>query len=120
MNPLRRYKHAILLAALIFGAFVESFSHREVLGPVLSDLTIAIVMLLVFLIVFDRRVDRLVACMAWATAVVADGAHYLLPGYPEAPFQVIYHSAALLLAGFATLVILRNMASQEQRTENVR
>ena len=120
MNPLRRYKHAILLAALIFGAFVESFSHREVLGPVLSDLVITTMLLLIFLIVFERRVNRLVACMAWAIAVVVDGAHYILPGYPEAPFQVIYHSAALLLVGFATLVILRNMASQEQRTENVR
>jgi len=113
MNPLRRYKHAILLAALIFGAFVESFSHREVLGPVLSDLVITTMLLLIFLIVFERRVNRLVACMAWATAVVADGAHYLLPGYPEAPFQVIYHSAALLLAGFATLVILRNIFERQ-------
>src|SRR5262245_17995273 len=112
MNPLRRHKHAILLAALIVVVLVESFSHRQVLGPVLSDVVIVTVMLLVFLIVFNRRVNRLVAFLAWATVVVAQGAHYLLPGYPETPLQLIYHSAVLLLAGFATLVILRNIFEQ--------
>src|SRR5215510_7363309 len=64
MNSLRRYKHAILLAALIFAALIESFSHRQVLGPILSHLAIVTMMLLVFLIVFHRRVTRLVAFMA--------------------------------------------------------
>src|SRR5215470_19688386 len=112
MNPLRRHKHAILLAALIVVALVESFSHRQVLGPVLSDLVLVTVLLLVFLIVFNRRVNRLVAFLAWAAVVVARGTHYLLPDGSEAPLQVIYHSATLLLVGFATLVILRNIFEQ--------
>lgn len=109
MNSLKRHKHTILLATLVWVAIVQSFSRRELLGPVLSDLTIAMVMLLVFLIVFRRRVNRLVACIALATAVVADCIHYLLPGFAELPLRLIYHSAALLLVGFATLVILRNI-----------
>jgi hypothetical protein len=109
MNPLRRHKHAILLAALIVVALVESFNHRQVLGPVLSDLVIVTILLLVFLIVFARRVNRLVAFLAWAAVVVAQGAHYLLPGASEAPLQLLYHSGALLLVGYATLVILRNI-----------
>jgi hypothetical protein len=112
MNSLRRYKHAILLAALIFAALIESFSHRQVLGPILSHLAIATMMLLVFLIVFHRRVTRLVAFMALATAVVINWVHYMLPGYHETPLRVIYHSGALLLLGFATLVILRNIFEQ--------
>ena len=73
MDSLQRHKHAILLAALVCVALIESFSHRQVLGPVFSDLVIAIMMLLVFLIVFEaarephsgihcighRRCDRL-------------------------------------------------------------
>jgi len=109
MNPLRRHKHAILLAALIVVALVESFSHRQVLGPGLSDLVIVTILLLVFLIVFDRRMNRLLAFLAWVAVVVAQGAHYLLPGAPEAPLQLLYHSAALLIAGYASLVILRNI-----------
>src|SRR5262245_2595103 len=112
MHPLHRHKHAILLAALIVVALVESFGHRQVLGPVLSDLVIVTLLLLVFLIVFTRRVNRLVAFFAWATVVVAQGAHYLLPGASEAPLRLLYHSAALLLVGFATLVILRNIFEQ--------
>src|SRR5215510_7171145 len=109
MHPLRRHKHAMLLAALIVVALVESFGHRQVLGPGLSDLVIVTMLLLVFLIVFTRRVNRLVAFLAWATVVVVNGGHFLLPGDPEAPLHVIYHSAMLLLVGYATLVILRNI-----------
>ena len=53
MKTLRTYKHAILLAALLCVALVESFSHRRLLGPVFSDLAIIMMMLLVFLIVFE-------------------------------------------------------------------
>ena len=112
MDSLKRHKHAVLLVALIWVALVQSFSHREVLGPVLSDLTIAMVMLVIFLIVFHRRVNRLVASIAVVTAVVADAAHYALPGFAELPLRLIYHSAAFLLVGFAALVMLRNIFEQ--------
>ena len=112
MNSLKRRKHAILLAALVWVALIESFSHREVLGPVLSDMAIAMTMLLVFMIVFHRPVNRLVAFIALATAIVADWTRYLLPSYHEVLFPLIFHSAALLLTGFATLVILRNIFEQ--------
>jgi voltage-gated potassium channel len=112
MNSLKRRRHAILLAALVWVALIESFSHRQVLGPVLSDLVITTTLLLVFLIVFDRWVNRLVAFIALATAVVAGWAHYLLPSSAELWLRLIYHSAALLLTGFAALVILRNIFRQ--------
>ena len=112
MNSLKAHKHAILLAALVWRVFVQSFSHRVVLGPVLSDLTLAIMMLLVFLIVFHPGVNRLLACIALATAIVADWVHYALPGSAELPLQLIYYSAVFLLAGFATFVILRNIFEQ--------
>jgi voltage-gated potassium channel len=112
MNSLKRRRHAILLAALVWVALIESFSHRQVLGPVLSDLVITTTLLLVFLIVFDRWVNRLVAFIALATAVVAGWAHYLLPSSAELWLRLIYHSAALLLTGFAALVLLRNIFRQ--------
>ncbi|HEY6363161.1 MAG TPA: hypothetical protein VI585_00080, partial [Candidatus Binatia bacterium] len=82
------------------------------LGPLLSDVAIAMTMLLVFMIVFHRRMNRLVAFIAVATAIVADSARYLMPSYPEVLFRLIFHSAALLLLGFAALVILRNIFEQ--------
>jgi len=112
MNSLKRRRYAILLAALVWVALIESFSHRRLLGPVLSDLVITTTMLLVFLIVFDRWVNRLVAFIALATAVVASWSHYLLPSSAELWLRLIYHGAALLLTGFAALMMLRNIFRQ--------
>ena len=110
---LRRHKYAILLAAIVGVALVESFSHRLLLGPVTSDLAVSTTQLLVCLIVFDRRVHRLVAFMALTTAVASNWAHYVLPpSYPQVPLRLIYHSALLLLLSFATIVILRNILKQ--------
>ena len=77
MNPLRRHKHAILLAALIVVALVESFSHRQVLGPGLSDLVIVTILLLVFLIYFGLHYQELrgmdCSCFPWLKRVVGPG-----------------------------------------------
>ena len=54
MDSLRRHKYAILLTTLVAVALIESFSHRLVLGPVLSDVLTSTTLLLVFLIVFER------------------------------------------------------------------
>ena len=110
---LRNHKYAILLAATVGAALVESFTHRLLLRPVASDLAVLTAELLVLLIVFDRRVNRLVGFIAFAIAVASVLAHYALPPtYPEAPLRVIYHSALLLLVGYATIVILRNIFQQ--------
>ena len=110
---LRSHKYAILLTAIVGVAFVESFSHRLLLGPLASDLAVLTTQLLVFLIVFDRREHRLVGFIAFAASVAANWAHYVLPPtYPEALLRLIYHSALLLLLGFATIVILRNILTQ--------
>ena len=86
--PLPSHKYAILLAAIVGVALIESFSHRLLLGPVASDLAISTTELLVFLIVFDRRVSRLVGFIALATAFAGNWAHYVLPpSYPQAPLE---------------------------------
>ena len=70
-------------------------------------------MVLVFLIVFERRADRLVALTALVTAAAAFAARYALSGrYPELLLREITHSASLLLIGSATFVILRNIFAQ--------
>lgn len=120
METLRRHKYAILLAILVCVAFIESFPHRLVLGPVASDLVITTTFLLVFLIVFDRRVNRLVAFIAMVTAVTADWAHYVMPNSQQVPLEVVYYVALFLLFGFAAFVILRNIFQQPLvRTDDV-
>jgi voltage-gated potassium channel len=118
---LRNHKHAVLLAAIVVVALIESFRHRLLLGEVLSDLVVSTTQLLAFLIIFDRKATRLVAFIALAAAVVSNWAHHLLPAdYPLAPLRLIYHSALLLLFGFATIIILRGILKQRVvRTDDV-
>ena len=112
VNTLRRHKYAILLMALLCVTVVESFSQR-LLRPVVSDFVMMTTMVLVFLIVFEKRTDRVVALIALVMAAAAVAAHYALFGrFPELPLRAINHSASLLLIGFATFVILRNIFAQ--------
>lgn len=93
---------------------IQSFSHRLLLGPAASDLAVATTEVLVLLIVFDRKVNRLVAFIAFAAAVASDFAHYVLSpsSYVETPLPLIHHGALLLLLSYATVVILRNIFEQ--------
>jgi hypothetical protein len=91
---------------------LQSFS-RGLPHPILSELAMMTTMVLVFLIVFERRGDRLAAFIALVTAAGTFAAHYVLSGSsPQLLLRVINHSATLLLIGFATFVILRNICAQ--------
>jgi hypothetical protein len=118
---LREHKFAFLLIVMVGVSLVESFSHRLLLGPVASDLAISTAQLLVFLVIFDRKVNRRVALTALAAVVASEWAHYVLPAdYPQEPLRLIYHIALLLLLGYATVVILRNILEQSVvRTDDV-
>src|SRR5262245_19956701 len=72
-----------------------------------------VMLLLVFLIVFEKRADRLVAIIMLSTAIAASAAHFVLfDSSPQLSLRVINHGAKLLLIGFATFEILRNIFSQ--------
>jgi hypothetical protein len=113
MKTLRRHKYAILLVAMICVTVVQSFGHRRLLGPLASDLVLFTMLLLIFLVVFDRWTNRLVAFISLATAITAAWTHYVMPpSYPQIPLRLVYHGALLLLLGFATCIILRNIFKQ--------
>lgn len=109
-EPLRRRKHAILLLGLLATLLIESFPHRLVLGPVVSDLAITVVLFLIFLVVFERRRNRVIAFAAMLVAIAVDWARYVdaLAAH-DRELALAYHGALLLLSGFATWVILRNI-----------
>lgn len=120
METLRRHKHAILLAVLICTTLIESFPHRLLLGPFASSLILTTTLLLVFLIVFDRHVNRIVAFVALMIAVFADWGHLLQPNSRQLPLEIIYSVALLILYGFAAFIILRNIFEQSLvRTDDV-
>jgi len=121
MNALLRHKYAILLAVLLVGTIIQSFAHRVVFGPLASDVLLTATALLMLPVVFDHRTHQLVAVLAAVTAVAAEWAHYALPGELHNRWLgVIHNGAMLVLMGYATVVILRNIFRQQVvRTDDV-
>lgn len=121
MDFLRRNKYAILLVVLLAGIIVMSFAHRLVFGPLASDLLLTASILLMVPVVFDQRTHRLVAALAALTAIAVDWGHYAVPGeLHNRTLAAVFHGALLLLTGFATVVILRNIfRRQEVRSDDV-
>jgi len=110
---LDNHKYGILLAAIVGVAVVESFNHRHLLGVVVSDLVVSTTYLLIWLVVFNRGAQRAVAFAIFAAAVAATWAHHMLPpDQPDIIARLIFHSALLLLFGFATIVILLKIFEQ--------
>jgi len=115
MDTMRRNKYAILLAVVLASAIIQSFAHRLVFGPLASDVLLTATAILVLPVVFDHRNHRLVAVLAAVTAVAADWAHYVVPGdLHNRWLAVIHNGALLLLMGYATVVILRNIFRQQE------
>lgn len=121
METLKRNKYAILLAVLVAGTIVQSFSHRLVFGPLASDVLLTAGVLLVIPVVFDHRTHRLVALLAAIAAIAVDWAHYVVPGELHNRWlAVIYNGALLVLMGYATVVILGNIFRQRSvRSDDV-
>jgi hypothetical protein len=70
---------------------------------------------LIFYIVFERRSNRVLAFLATALAISVDWARYLdIYGAHERELALVYHAALVLLSGFATYVILRNIFRQRE------
>jgi hypothetical protein len=58
-------------------------------------------------------VNRLVAFVALAAAVASQWAHYVLPpSYPQESPRLVNHCAQIVLLGYATIVMLRNIFEQ--------
>jgi hypothetical protein len=112
MNTLHSHKYAILLVALLCVALVKSFT-QQLLHPISLGVVMVATMLLVFVVVFERRVERRVALVAVVVAAAAFAAANALTGQdPQSPLRALNHAASLLLSGFATFVILRNIFAQ--------
>ncbi|HEX6829885.1 MAG TPA: ion channel, partial [Burkholderiales bacterium] len=87
---------------------------RVVFGPLASDVLLTATAVLMLPVIFDHRTHRLAAGLAAVTTVAAEWAHYVLPGELHNRWLAVIHSGALMvLMGYATVVILRNIFRQQ-------
>jgi len=120
MTSLRSRKYLLLTIVLVAVAVLQSFTRRAVLGPIFSDAVVALVLLAVFQVVFDRRHERALAFVALAAALAAMLAHYILSGAAEYMLRIAYHALSTVFLGLAVATILRNVFRQQViRTDDV-
>src|SRR5262249_48045628 len=98
-----------LTLTLVCLLIVNASPRRPMLGPLASDVSLTLVALAVFLVVFEGWGERAVAFAAAAAAIVADWSHYVHPGQQEVVQAVAYHGLTALFFGYAVAVILRNL-----------
>src|SRR6516164_4579182 len=109
MKGLRERKHLVLLLVLVVGLVLQPLAHGWLFGLVFYDVLLTLLLLTVFLIVFERRRERLVALVIAVPALVSSWAGHGLSGWPQTVAWVIDHCFIVLFIGFAVVVILRGL-----------
>jgi len=109
MSGLRERKHLVLLLVVALGLVLQPLAHGWLLGLVFYDVLLTLLLLTVFLIVFERRRERLVALVIAVPALVSSWAGHGLSGRPQTVAWVIDHCFIVLFVGFAVVVILRGL-----------
>jgi hypothetical protein len=112
MKPIRERKYLVLLLLLVFVLAMQPLAHGFLVGLVLFDVLASLIVLSVFLIVFERRQERLVALLIALPAVAVNWAGYSLAGDPRVAAVVIYNGLVALFLAFAVTVILRGLFQQ--------
>ena len=100
-------KYLILILTLVGVLALESSTTRS---AVASDFFITLISLTVFLVVFKRGRERIVAFAAAATALALIWSRYLpIPVESKPLLEVANHLLQVAFFGFAVVVILRNI-----------
>ena len=120
MSGLRERRHLVLLLLLVVGLVLQPLAHGWLFGLVFYDVLLTLLLLAVFLVVFERRWERLVALGIAVPALVSGWAGHGLSGRPQAVAWVIDHCFIVLFVGFAVVVILRGLfQSKAIRSDHV-
>jgi hypothetical protein len=103
---LRRHRYLILLLALLL-VIVVGMSRGPF--PYLREGLVSLTMVLVFLIVFDRRLMRLASLVAGLIVVAAMWTMRLAPGATTREIAIVLHFGLMLFLALAVAMVLRHL-----------
>lgn len=106
LKRLVRHRYLLLLVVLIAGLVLQM---GHVPNAYVRESALSVALVLVFLIVFDRRAYRTVSLIAGLAVIVSLWVLRLLPGVPRHALEMVVHVGAVLFLGFAVGVILRHL-----------
>jgi len=114
MHAVHRHKHLLLLVVAIVGLSLQPLTHRTGIGPIVFELLEYLLLLVVFLVIFHRRVERRIALSVGVPAIAASIVGNLTTGETSTAAMTTYHVLGVLFLGFAVAVILRGVFSSER------
>jgi Ion channel len=120
ISGLRERKYLALLAGLVFTAVLEPASATWSQGKqILGSLTAAVIIIGVFLVVFEQRWERGLAFLLVIFIFAANIVHEVLPD-PSLMGAIVFHCLATVFLAFAVAVILKRIFRRQTiRTDDV-
>jgi hypothetical protein len=109
LNRLRERRYLVLLLALVLTIVVQPLAREFLAGLMIYDVLRTLVVLIVFFIIFQRRIGRFLSVAIGLPVLVGGWAPHLLPARFEMAFGVIHHSFLAVFLGFAVAMILRSL-----------
>lgn len=108
-TTLRSRRFLILLSTLGFVGVAESLNQGVAGISIITDALVALVVVAVFFVVFERTHQRLATLAAVIAAIAITGTRYLLPNEHQVPLAVAYNALLVLFLGWAVVEILRGL-----------
>jgi voltage-gated potassium channel len=114
LNRLRERRHLVLLLMLVSTIVVPPLARGYLAGAIIFDVLRTLVVLIVFFIIFQRRLDRVVSMVIGLPVLAGGWAPHILPDRFETAFGVVHHSFLVAFLGFAVAVILRGIFERKE------
>jgi hypothetical protein len=105
---LKRRKHSVLLVVAVSAEALQPLATGVVSG-MLFDGLVALLVLGVFLVVFDERRQRTIGLLLATPALVTNWLHYFLPEGALLPSELLHHALMCAFFFFAAFTILQNV-----------
>jgi hypothetical protein len=108
MNWFRANKYLVLLIIVIFALLSQSYVHG------LEIAAAYVVLLTVFVAVFQNHWDRLIGLLLGLPTMAAEFMYRVLPEAHRMPATVAYHALMTVFLGFAVITVLRDIFRNPQ------
>jgi hypothetical protein len=108
-RTLKRHRHTLLLIAAIFSLAVQPLVRWSGNGPLLYNAFAYLLMLAIFLAIFERRIERITAVALGIPVLVGNLVELTSVGAIKFAAAMVYHGFAVAFIGYAVVVILRGV-----------
>jgi hypothetical protein len=108
-KTLQRHRHLLLLIAAMIGLAVQPLIRWPGSSPVIYDLFAYLLLLAIFLAIFERRTERIVAVVIGIPALTGNFIELTSTGTTKLAGALVYHGLVMAFIGYAVVIILRGV-----------